>query len=157
MNWIKLRERKVYREMREAIDTALGDYWVTVGDADAHPEEHALSCEKLVLTSFKLLKYVRTTIGGLNWCIDDRKISDDINDVCTDFYCLGEGDSTSFQEESDALELLSRTAYREMKKVRKPVRLGKCPCGTKDPGNGIFCKSCGEPRDSIEKQREEWR
>jgi hypothetical protein len=154
MAWIKLRERDVYKTLKGAIDDALGDYWMTVGDMDSDPEGHAKSCSKLVLSSFKLLKYVRTNIGGVNWAIDDKKISNDVNDVCTDYYCLGPGESTSFQEESDALELLSRTAYREMKKALEPRCLW---CGEKDSGKSIWCKNCGEAKDSLDKPREEWR
>ena len=119
MAWIELRKRKEYKERREAIDEALNGYWVTICEPGVLPGSNAVACEKVVLTCFRLLKYVRRQIGGINYCIDDKKIGRDVNDACGDFYSLGEGPSTSFQEESDVLEILSRSAYREMKAYLK--------------------------------------
>lgn len=119
MVWQPLRTRPRYRDMKNAINNRLDEYWVAVSDPETSCVQLVEACEQIVLSAFRLLKYVRTNIGGLNYDIEDGKISSDINYAVIDWYCLGEGDSTSFQEESDVLEILSRTAYREMKEVKK--------------------------------------
>lgn len=113
MNWISLRERPLYREMKLAIETALQNYW-EVAATEKNCNEVIASCDDVVLTSFRLLKYIRNQIGGLVHYVDEKKIGKETNDAVGDFYCLGEGTSTSLQEESDVLEILSRSAYREL-------------------------------------------
>ncbi len=119
MNWTPIRTRPIYREMKTSIETALANYWEA--SAKGTHIETLTACEEVTLSAYRLLQYIRTEYGGINDYVEDKNIKSDVTDACTGFYCLGEGESTSFQEESDVLEILSRSAYREMKLTQKAI------------------------------------
>ena len=113
MDWLALRTRPIYKEMRLAVEHSIENYWLV--SCNGNYNDLISSCDEITLTSFRLLKYIRREIGGLIHTIDPDKVTNDVSDATTGFYCLGEGSTTSFQEESDVLEILSRCAYGEMK------------------------------------------
>ena len=115
MNWVPMRERPKYRQMKNAINDRLDEYWVAICEPEK-PLKYISACEQVVLSSFRLLKYIRTELGGLNHCIDDGKIGE-TSDAAVSFYSMSEKET--FQEETEILEVLSRAAYREMKAVRQ--------------------------------------
>jgi hypothetical protein len=119
MTWQPVRARPIYRAMKEAVNDALNNYWAVMCKPNVLSSNHSFVCEELTLASFRLLRFIRKEIGGIRDDVDERKITSDVNDAVTDFYCLGEGSTTSFQEECDVLEILSRTAFREMKIANK--------------------------------------
>lgn len=116
----QIRSKPLYREMKELVVRALDDYWIAATNDVA--SDLAIACSELTLASFRLLKYVRRESGTLIEEIFQKKI-DVMNDAATEFYCLGEGSTTSMQEESDVLEVLSRTAFKEMKEAEEIVEL----------------------------------
>ena len=114
MNWVPMRERPKYREMKNAINDRLDEYWVAI----CEPEKalkYISACEQVVLSSFRLLKYIKDQLGINHW-VDPDKIGE-TSDAAVSFYCLSEKEN--FKEESEVLEVLSRAAYREMKAVRE--------------------------------------
>lgn len=119
MDWTPVRKRPLYREMRTVIDNALTEYWEASATGDF--SRIINTCDEIIITTFRLLRYIRKEIGGINDYIDEDKIEKykETSDAATEYYCLGEGDSTSFQEESDVLEILSRAAYRELKMTQR--------------------------------------
>lgn len=118
MGWIPIRDRDEYNERKRALENALQIYWEAVGTENPVWTKCIYACEQVTLKAYRLLMYVRKEYGGLNWCVDDRKIGE-IGDAATDFYSITYVDKTSFQDESDNLEILSRAAYREMKSLKK--------------------------------------
>lgn len=125
--WVSIRKRDIYREMKIAVDEALNEYWAAIGQTVLWTQ-HYYACEQVTLKAYKLLKYVRKEFGGINECIDDKRIGD-TSDAAIAFYCLHEDGRTSYQDESDVLEILSRSAFREMKGLKKIKELDE---GVKD-------------------------
>ena len=124
--WAPVRTRPRHREMKLAVEDALTGYWAsaakeTAGDIKTACDDYDKvlnSCDQIVLSTFRLLKFLRLEIGGLMYYVEADKIGETCDAACG-FYCLGEGQSTSFQEESDVLEILSRAAFREMKATQQ--------------------------------------
>lgn len=120
--WVSIRKRQVYREMKDALSDALDEYWAMTAETAVLWTKQAYVYETITLKAYRLLKYIRKEYGGINECIDDSKIGETGDAACT-FYGLTEDARTSLQEESDVLEIISRSAYRDMKGVRELKKL----------------------------------
>ena len=111
MDWIPIRKRKEYRIMRNEIDEAITLYY----ERECKPQY----CEPICLYAYRLLKYLRREIGGISNYVPDHRVHNDATSAILDYYAVDE--NSSAQEESDILEILSRSAFREMKKVPDPM------------------------------------
>lgn len=122
--YIGIRKRDVYRQMKVELNEALDDYWAMNAEEHVLWTKQAYVYDKITIKAYRLLKYIRKEYGGISECIDDSKISETGDAACT-FYGLTEDARTTLQEESDVLEILSRSAYRDMKGVRQMDKLDK--------------------------------
>lgn len=119
MSWVsQVRQRPLYKEMKIATEEALQNYWECSCSIDCEYIRFIKVYEDLILSSFRLLKYIRAETTGLIRIVDNEKIKD-INNIAGEFYCLTEGSGTSFQDEYNVLEILSRSAYNEMKTFKQ--------------------------------------
>jgi len=116
--WVSIRKRPIYRFMKDAIHDALEDYWSVVNENVVVWTQHHDACDMITLKTYRLMKYIRKEYGGINECVDDKLIDDTMSAAMV-FYNLHEDGRTSYQDESDALEILSRAAFREMKGLKK--------------------------------------
>jgi len=118
MTWVPLRTRDKYREMNKAVNVALDDYWASLGtDENPTPYKQRIeACEAVVLTAFRLLKYIRKEISVLDYQYIDNEELCDTSDAAVSFYSLS--DNGAFKEETKVLEILSRSAFKEMKNAK---------------------------------------
>ena len=103
--WLPLRERAEYKSRGDDLDNALNEYWMDDKNLDV--------IERICITSYRFLTYIASELTSFQ--PNHANEIPGIYDAITGFYSV----SQSFQDQVDALEVLSRSAYMELKNGKK--------------------------------------
>ncbi len=107
MVWTPLRTRQEYKDFVQQLDEAITNYYESGCEM--------ADCHNLCLVSYRFLSYIHSEICGL-----DRIIAKEFIPAVTDAIMEHYGNtSESWQNEVDALEIMSRAAYRAIADNKK--------------------------------------